>query len=219
MGDGGKGVEDTDSGFQYVGKAIKANRRRRKGRDQDIKVDDGEKLLQRVEIVKAKMKFLSGGSPGDQISTLLDTALSNSTCSETIPTAMLMLGLGNVSTARASQMQLAFLLLVRDRLKEKREERIFITALDPIFNEDDRQILAYFDIDVSDENRQGKYSFEEVTFVYMPHCTKSIYENILRSNWTLEGLQRIWLCCNDLERYTHFCGQDRLTPCIDRIGE
>lgn len=219
MGDGGKGVEDTDSGFQYVGKAIKANRRRRKGRDQDIKVDDGEKLLQRVEMVKDKMKFLSDGSIGVQISTLLDNVLTQSTCADTIPTAIMMLGLGNIANARASQIQLAFLLLVRDSLKEKREERIPITAFDPIFNEDDRQILAYFDIDVSNENKQGRYGFEEVTFVYMPHCTKTIYENILRSNWTLEGLQRIWLCCNVLERYTHFCGQNRLTPCIDRIGE
>lgn len=39
------------------------------------------------------------------------------------------------------------------------------------------------------------------TLLFMPHCGVELYENILRQNWAVDGLQRLLLLGNALQEY------------------
>jgi len=213
------GGDEGGGGFQYVARKSKANRRRRKGKEGDAQDDDGaSKLAKRIDIIAAQKAFLSTGVVGASISALLDDTFT-SISKDDWPSSILSLGLGSVKDSRAAQTQLAFVLLVRDKLLSSHQD-VKVEAYDPIFDSEDRKVLDAHDIVTSDTNVQGKYTVDQPVFVFMPHCTKTLYENILRSNWSPTGLSRLWLCCNELERYVDAVrGVDEATPCIKRIGE
>ncbi|UZJ54330.1 hypothetical protein CBS101457_003650 [Exobasidium rhododendri] len=207
----------------------------------DDKSGSSSKLNRRREIIAAKMAFLGTGEVGKQVKALLDRTLhppSSSSSADSVdgidlPDTILALGLGSVKDSKAAQMQLAFLLLVCERFRNdedgagvdtecsntplKARVHIQAEAFDPIFDEEDCDLLLSYGIKPLQENLQGRYVLQRSTFVYMPHCTKSLYENILRSNWTPEGLSRLCLCCNDLERYCDQRDSEANTPCIRRI--
>jgi hypothetical protein len=232
--DGGE-VGSNGGAFQYVARKTAANRKRRKGREvQETKEED--KLSKRREIIANKKALLLSGDVGKQIEALLESAfpITINGAAKMLPKRVLALGLGSVKDSRASQLQLAFLLLVCEKLEKEhggdgddatgssstidQKQAIQVEAYDPIFDEEDSKLLKSFQIAPLLVNVQGRYACQEATFVYMPHCTKTLYENLLRSNWSHEGLSRLWLCCNSLERYADRKNSDDLTPCISRIG-
>lgn len=59
----------------------------------------------------------------------------------------------------------------------------------------------------------GSYTFDAPTLAYMPHCPKELYDALLRANWSKDGLRRLVLCGNDLERYSMSAD----TPALARI--
>lgn len=222
-----EGKEDGE--FQYVVRKKKSNQRKRKGKQQAQEDDEETKLAERLEIITSKKKLFLTGNLGNKIEALLDEKVfSGSNKLEEIPSSILTLGLGSVKDSKAAQVQLAFLLIVRDKLLNlhlqengelSRQNSIKVQAYDPIFDQEDHKLLSALDITMTEENFQGCYVLDQPTFVFMPHCTKTLYENILRSNWTPIGLKHLWLCCNELERYVDIRESDLITPCIKRIGK
>lgn len=49
--------------------------------------------------------------------------------------------------------------------------------------------------------RQYDFTLIEPTLLYMPYCPLSLYDDLLRLNWTPEGLSRIVLLGNRLDIY------------------
>lgn len=227
-----EGEEGTDGGFQYVARKSRTNRKRRKGRETTTTgSEEVEISLRRIkDAIAAKKTLLVTGDVGEKIKSLLGRVFSSAEGTETagveVPASVLMLGLGSVRNSRAAQLQLAFLLLVREELErclesqsKDRQALIKVTAFDPVFDDVDRSVLASFDIETLDANLQGRHTFQQATFVYMPHCTWTLYENLLRANWTQDRLSQLWLCCNALHRYSSKKDSNQATPCIHRLGE
>lgn len=225
--------ESNNVGFQYVIGKKRSNQKRRRGKrekqeDEEEEEKKGGKLLaRRLEIIASKRTLLLTGNLGREIESFLDNVFSFINEGEEIPCSILTLGLGSIKDSKAAQVQLAFLLIVRDKLShllsqdggDSRQDRIEVQAYDPIFNQEDHELLSALDITTTDDNLQGCYVLKQATFVFMPHCTKTLYENILRSNWTPTGLKHLWLCCNELERYVNGRSSDLMIPCIKRIGK
>jgi hypothetical protein len=49
--------------------------------------------------------------------------------------------------------------------------------------------------------QQVKYPLRNPTILFMPHCDRNLYENVLRANWTKEGLQNMLLVANRFSEY------------------
>ena len=96
---------------------------------------------------------------------------------------------------------------------------IKVEIYDPIFTSQDTLLLEKgLGFTCLEENKAGNYSFrsksqssnesihrkssfEFKTFIYMPHCPRTLYENFLRSNWNKETLKEMLFCWNDLRGY------------------
>lgn len=146
------------------------------------------------------------------------------------------LGIGSPINSKNAQIQLAFLILIKDRLEStlsisenrdpnskiepiSRPIEIKVEIYDPIFTSQDTLLLEKgLGFTCLEENKAGNYSFrsksqssnesihrkssfEFKTFIYMPHCPRTLYENFLRSNWNKETLKEMLFCWNDLRGY------------------
>lgn len=49
--------------------------------------------------------------------------------------------------------------------------------------------------------QEAQYTLVNPTILYMPHCDRILYENILRENWSGDGMRRILLVANCLGDY------------------
>lgn len=43
--------------------------------------------------------------------------------------------------------------------------------------------------------------FDVPTLVYMPHCPRSLFDDLLRKNWSVEALKRLVILGNRLDMY------------------
>lgn len=200
------------AGFTYVTRSDRRSRKNRKGRSQrqDL-LDEGQQLQRRLESIQAKKQELCD-EPA-LMSFLDDVLPCTQFCHPSPVHSALALGLGSVKDARPAQIQLAFLLLLCDRLRISD-----IQAFDPIFGQDDNALLASLNVKPLKENMRGSHTLDRTTLVFMPHCTRGLYENLLRANWTHSRLSRLLLCCNTLDRYIGglaSSGQGS-TPCLER---
>ncbi|CAG9762395.1 unnamed protein product [Ceutorhynchus assimilis] len=90
------------------------------------------------------------------------------------------LGLGQITDLTVPRYQLALLLCLQDLLEAK------IIAFDPIFNENDKELLTNFGIKVENLNVEAKHKVNTETILfYLPHCPKQLTNNLLWSNWGL----------------------------------
>lgn len=51
------------------------------------------------------------------------------------------------------------------------------------------------------KKQRGRYTFEQKTLLFMPHCSVRLYENALRYNWNAESLRKILILGNTLGDY------------------
>ncbi len=115
-------------------------------------------------------------------------------------------GIGSMDDSFTSRFQLALLLLIIDELKETKlvDAVSRVEFYDPVFNKADRILLQEsLGFMISPENEQclkqvesGQDSSFIPTLFYMPHCPKSLYNNLLYSNWSPSRLQNIILLGN-----------------------
>jgi SRR1 len=191
--------EGVEPSFTYVGRVNKQKRKNRKGRQNGEILDpSNEAVLQRrIEYIqKRKAEIQEDLQFSEWLKDALPlSSIENKTGSPPCKSA-LALGLGSVKDARPAQVQLAFFLLLCEHLGVQHMQ-----AFDPICGEEDFSLLDSFNIVSLKENKQGRHTLEDSTFVFMPHCTSTLYENFLKANWSPVGLKRVLLCCNNLERY------------------
>ena len=95
-----------------------------------------------------------------------------------------------------------------------------MSIYDPVFSDDDVKFLKGLELTCLAENKartsspvldymaltklspQGaRYKLTQPTLVFMPHCDRYLYENILRENWGPHGLKNMILIANLLTEY------------------
>uniref|UniRef100_A0A8D0GRP6 SRR1 domain containing n=1 Tax=Sphenodon punctatus TaxID=8508 RepID=A0A8D0GRP6_SPHPU len=111
-------------------------------------------------------------------------------------------GLGNFSSCVASRYQLAFLLLLLEKLQIPRRQ---CYIFDPLFSDLETAVLNDLGVTPLFENEEGKRHVFKPTIFYMIHCGKALYNNLLWRNWSTETLSKVIIIGNSFkgieERY------------------
>jgi hypothetical protein len=128
----------------------------------------------------------------------------NDDCSLVPLSGAILYGLGtfdreSIQQSYHEQYQLALFLLLRDTLPFHVDATL--CAFDPLFSPLDTDILAHFKISVLGTNERAQRKVSVPTLVYMPHCERELYENLLRSNWTLKNVSCLFLVGNSFNMY------------------
>ncbi|KAH8107196.1 SRR1-domain-containing protein [Cristinia sonorae] len=130
---------------------------------------------------------------------------------------VLCLGLGSPSSSRDARAQLVFLLEICDRISLDPSK---VSVYDPVFSEEDEQLLESVSIRRLTENR-APYPLPNPTIVFMPHCDLHLYENLIHENWTTDRMSRLLLIANRLSEYVDSIPSQKLAadfPCISRLA-
>lgn len=106
------------------------------------------------------------------------------------------LGLGKLAECNISRHQLAFVRCLQRSLDFEGKIRYF----DPVFTQQEKDILQLLEGIVLEENLEGKYIAGQNTLFFLPHCPKQISNNLLWKNWNLDQLGRVYLICNSFEQ-------------------
>eukprot|EP01061_Rhynchopus_euleeides_P009903 TRINITY_DN19226_c0_g1_i1.p1 TRINITY_DN19226_c0_g1~~TRINITY_DN19226_c0_g1_i1.p1 ORF type:complete len:209 (+),score=70.69 TRINITY_DN19226_c0_g1_i1:91-627(+) len=97
------------------------------------------------------------------------------------------------------------LLLAVDDLKEKRCKASVCgtpTVYDPIFTDEDKEVCSRLGLDAISDNTEGKDAIASPTLMFMPHCSRSLYANLLRENWSPDALAQLVVFGNTFADYT-----------------
>ncbi|POM67626.1 Protein Kinase [Phytophthora palmivora] len=104
-------------------------------------------------------------------------------------------GLGSFCASSNAVHQLGFLVALREALDEgqmavetnadEKSDTIQHIAeiFDPAMNKSDAAIAKHFQLTVIQENEHGRRRVESNTVFFMPHCGKTLYQNVVASNW------------------------------------
>ncbi|KAI1787924.1 SRR1-domain-containing protein [Ganoderma leucocontextum] len=131
---------------------------------------------------------------------------------------VLCLGLGSPSSSRDARAQLAFLLAVCDDLRIAPTN---VSVFDPVFTDQDHQLLTQLGLTELPENRMAHHRLESPTIAFMPHCDLHLYDNLFRENWSKEHLPRVLLIANRLSEYAENIPSRKLAveyPCVARLA-
>lgn len=76
-----------------------------------------------------------------------------------------------------------------------------IQLQDPAFTESERKFLSSLELEVLLENVEGRFSTEadQRVLYYLPHCPKSLTNNVLETNWSADKLHDSILVCNSFQ--------------------
>ncbi|OWZ11933.1 Protein kinase [Phytophthora megakarya] len=99
-------------------------------------------------------------------------------------------GLGSFCASSNAVHQLGFLVALKAALeKETPAAEKFATnqhcaeIFDPAMNKSDAEITEHFQLTVIQENEHGRRRVASNTVFFMPHCGKSLYQNVIACNW------------------------------------
>eukprot|EP01060_Flectonema_neradi_P001704 TRINITY_DN11034_c0_g1_i1.p1 TRINITY_DN11034_c0_g1~~TRINITY_DN11034_c0_g1_i1.p1 ORF type:complete len:279 (+),score=25.92 TRINITY_DN11034_c0_g1_i1:94-930(+) len=109
------------------------------------------------------------------------------------------LGLGSPSRYAGSRHQLALLCMLSDKILCKD-----VSLYDPAFTATDITLFDSFNMSQLDVNNEGKIPCSDpdvFTLFYMPHCCRSLYANLLISNWGVGQLSNIAIIGNTFSNY------------------
>ncbi|TYZ59689.1 hypothetical protein PybrP1_002401 [[Pythium] brassicae (nom. inval.)] len=119
-------------------------------------------------------------------------------------------GLGSFCAASNAVYQLAFARALQEALAAKAAVRV-MEIFDPVMNETDVEIAAHFGFRTIERNECGKRAAVARTVFFMPHCGRTLYENVLASNWSAATLPDVVIVGNSFEAYS-----DRLISASER---
>ncbi|KAI9597326.1 hypothetical protein BDF19DRAFT_434710 [Syncephalis fuscata] len=83
-------------------------------------------------------------------------------------------------TSREACRQLALCQLLAEHLKLPANS---VRGYDPIWTVEDCTLFKNCGFGCIEQNERGYCSLADCTLVYMPHCPKGLYENVLAANW------------------------------------
>ncbi|KAF8136392.1 SRR1-domain-containing protein [Boletus edulis] len=133
------------------------------------------------------------------------------------PRKVLCLGLGSPSSSRDARAQLALLSCLCASLGIVSAD---VSMYDPVFTDADRQLFQTLGMRYLDHNQGTEHSLNCPTILYMPHCDLRVYEQVIRANWTLEGLCNIVFLANRFRDYVDHNAVSKLekeSPCMLKL--
>ncbi|XP_076106699.1 SRR1-like protein [Mytilus galloprovincialis] len=97
-------------------------------------------------------------------------------------------GIGHFAECCIARYQLVLLVLLReDTIQIPKSSCYFY---DPKFYSEEELYLKDAGFTVIPENEEGKRKTEKKTLFYMPHCGKSLYNNLIWANWNPDSLSK-----------------------------
>ena len=117
----------------------------------------------------------------------------------TTTTTLSCLGVGSIVASSVSRYQTALFLLMVDLLADALKDKPIM--YDPIFSEADELVCETLGLAVGRENSEGKEVVSGRTVLFMPHCSRSLYANLLRVNWSVEALGALVVVGNSFPDY------------------
>ncbi|KAL0089452.1 SRR1-domain-containing protein [Phycomyces blakesleeanus] len=194
-------VEPDQDGFVVVEKAFKykATDRKKKGRGKrneknkhvfkdcdDWTIDDIKSTLTQRKETLIESRFYK------ELSDIFDEHLV-----PTGPHDIICYGIGSMQKSKNAQYQFELALLIRELLKIPGKMYIY----DPVMTDLDKKVCNEQEIEIIEENEEGKRVVTKPTLFYMPHCGRGLYSNTLSVNWNQENLQNITLIGNRFDMY------------------
>ncbi|XP_060075624.1 SRR1-like protein [Ylistrum balloti] len=112
-----------------------------------------------------------------------------------LPLQVICYGLGNFSECIIARYQLCLLMALREHLKVNASDCLLY---DPRFRDGEIDILCELGFGMIDKNEEGKRqcSLSSQTLFYMPHCGKSLCNNLLWANWNTHHLPNMVIIGN-----------------------
>jgi len=104
-------------------------------------------------------------------------------------------GIGCISQSHISKYQLAWVLLIIERLKAP------CHFYDPVMNEKEVEILKDYGMVNITENEECKRDVTVQTLFIMMHCGKAMYNNLLWKNWNESALEKVFIVGNSFAGY------------------
>ncbi|XP_062582514.1 SRR1-like protein [Saccostrea cucullata] len=123
-------------------------------------------------------------------------------------------GLGNFAECLISRYQLALLLALREDLQISPPG---VQLYDPKFFTAEKEVLSEFGFHVLSENEEGKRSCDSSTLFYMPHCGKSLYNNLLFANWSPDRLCHLIIIGNSFSNMIQNLPSSTMKKCAPLI--
>ncbi|KZC05999.1 SRR1-like protein [Dufourea novaeangliae] len=121
-------------------------------------------------------------------------------------------GLGRFSRLRSAKYQLALLLSLRNHYGSQ------VYMYDPIFSSKEIKLLTRFGFNILNINEEGKRVIQDnITLVYMPHCSIHLINNFLYANWTKKLNKCILLTNSFTVVVDNLIGTNKMSARIDYI--
>lgn len=131
-----------------------------------------------------------------------------------IPDEIVTYGLGNFAECLIARYQLALLLALREDLQVPPND---VLLYDPKFLSVEKEVLTGFGLQVLTENEEAKRCCEGPSLFYMPHCGKSLYNNLLFANWSPERLCHIVIIGNSFTNMVQNLPSSTLKRCAPLV--
>ncbi|KAM0020383.1 putative SRR1-like protein [Helianthus debilis subsp. tardiflorus] len=110
---------------------------------------------------------------------------------------MVIYGIGSIESFESPRLQLSLAILMKRKLGWVGEIEVF----DPIISLTESKVLEALKCHVLSVNEQGMRKVVNPILFFMPHCEAELYDNLLKTNWKHDSLNKIILFGNSFEKY------------------
>eukprot|EP00112_Aurelia_sp_Birch-Aquarium-sp1_P011914 Seg2500.3 transcript_id=Seg2500.3/GoldUCD/mRNA.D3Y31 product="SRR1-like protein" protein_id=Seg2500.3/GoldUCD/D3Y31 len=105
-------------------------------------------------------------------------------------------GAGHFASCPNARYQFALLSLFAHLFENQGSVHVY----DPIFTANERKLVEHFGFHLIEENEECKRKITKPTVIFMLHCGKAMYENMIKANWGI-GLQNLLIIGNTFSSY------------------
>ncbi|KAK1435998.1 hypothetical protein QVD17_01772 [Tagetes erecta] len=113
---------------------------------------------------------------------------------------MVIYGIGSIESFESPRLQLSLAILMKRKLDWIGEIEVF----DPIISLTESKVLEELGCHVLSVNEQGMRKVVNPILFFMPHCEAELYDNLLKTNWKHDNLNKIILFGNSFEKYEQY---------------
>ncbi|KAL7594448.1 protein SENSITIVITY TO RED LIGHT REDUCED 1 [Lactuca sativa] len=112
---------------------------------------------------------------------------------------MVIYGIGSIESFESPRLQLSLAILMKRKLDWIGEMEVF----DPIISLTESKVMVELGCRVLLVNEHGRREAVDPILFFMPHCEVELYDNLLKTNWRHDLLNKIILLGNSFEKYEH----------------
>nr|XP_043612603.1 protein SENSITIVITY TO RED LIGHT REDUCED 1-like [Erigeron canadensis] len=110
---------------------------------------------------------------------------------------MVIYGIGSIESFESPRLQLSLAILMKRKLDWIGDMEVF----DPVISLTESKVMEHLGCSVLSVNEQGRRQAVNPILFFMPHCEAELYDNLLKTNWRYDNLNKIILFGNSFEKY------------------